>query len=160
MGEAIDTQRVDFIEAFGVLFEQVGVPRMAGRMLGYLLIAQQPLQTADSLADALQTSRGSVSTTTRLLIQFGLVERAALPGDRRDYFRVKPGAWAQLTHASFTRLTDMRQLAERGLSVMSTEQNADRSRLEEMRDTYAFLERELLAVMNRLSQELEHRGRG
>ena len=64
---------------------------MAGRILGHLLVCDPAHQTAEELARAIQFSRASVSTMTRLLIQSGLVERLVLPGHRRDRFRAPGG---------------------------------------------------------------------
>ncbi len=33
---------------------------------------------------------------TRLLIQLGLIERIGLPGDRRDYFHIRPNIWIEV----------------------------------------------------------------
>ncbi len=63
-----------------LFFEEMGFPRMAGRILGWLLICDPPEQSAGQLAGVLQASKGSLSTMTRLLIQMGLVERVGLPG--------------------------------------------------------------------------------
>ena len=79
-----------FVEDFSLYFEQMGYPRSAGRILGWLLICDPPVQSTGELADALGASKGSRSTMTRLLIQVGLIERAGMPGRRRDYSRIKP----------------------------------------------------------------------
>ena len=78
----------NFVEEVGLFFEQTGMPRMAGRILGWLLISDPPHQSTDELAGGLIASKGSISTNTRLLIQIGLIERLSLPGVRHDYFRI------------------------------------------------------------------------
>ena len=70
-----------FIEGMGVYFEDQGIPRIGGRMLGLLMIAHWPL-SAEDLAAILKISRGSISTNMRLLLTSGLVERAVMPGRR------------------------------------------------------------------------------
>jgi hypothetical protein len=37
-----------------------------------------------------------MSTMARMLAGAGLIERVAVPGGRRDHYRIKPGAWPQL----------------------------------------------------------------
>ena len=64
-----------FIEDISLYFEQMGLPRMAGRVLGVLLIAEPPQQSLNDLCEMLQASKSSVSTTTRLLIEMGLIDR-------------------------------------------------------------------------------------
>ena len=108
-----------FVEDFSLYFEQMGYPRMAGRILGWLLICDPPVQSAGELADVLGASKGSLSTMTRLLIQVGLIERAGVPGRRRDYFRIKPGAWPQLIKVQMQSMTGLHQMVERGLAMLA-----------------------------------------
>lgn len=142
-----------FIEEGGLLFEMVGLPRMAGRIFGWLLISNPPYQSPGELAEVLQASKGSISTMTRLLVQIGLIERLSLPGQRRDYFRIKVNAWSELTKQRLTQIKAFRQLAERGLELLQEEDPYLLQRLEEMRDMHAFLEQELPLMMERWEQQ-------
>lgn len=132
-----------FIEEVGLLFETVGFPRMAGRVLGWLLISDPPHQSPAELAETLQASKGSISTMTRLLEQIGLIERISLPGERRDYFRIKPNAWTELTSRRLAQITAFREVATRGLDLLAPDQPQLRQRLQEMHDIHAFFEAEL-----------------
>ncbi len=142
-----------FVEEVGLYFEQAGLPRMAGRILGWLMISNPPHQTTSELTEALLASKGSISTMTRLLIRISLIERISLPGQRRDYFCIKPGAWHQLIKESLVRITTVRQLAEHGLELLEGKAHVNRQWLEEMRDMYAFFEREFPALLERWEQE-------
>jgi DNA-binding transcriptional regulator GbsR (MarR family) len=151
------SQLAHYIEDVGLLFEQAGLPRMAGRVLGHLLTAEPPHQSADDLAKALRASKGSISTTTRLLMQIYFIERISLPGDRRDYFRIAPNVWTKMSRARAPQITQIRQLAERGLGILDNAPVEQRQRLEEMRDFYAWYERELPALIDRYERERESR---
>ncbi len=142
-----------FVEEVGLFFEQGGMPRMSGRILGWLLISDPPHQTTGELSEALMASKGSISTITRLLIRIGLIERISLPGQRRDCFRIKPGAWHQLLKESLGQTRTARQLAERGLELVKGKNPRIRQGLEEMRDIYTFFEREFPALVERWEQE-------
>jgi DNA-binding transcriptional regulator GbsR (MarR family) len=151
-----DQQRLEerhFVEDVGLFFEQMGFPRMAGRILGRLLICDPPEQSAGQLADALQASKGSLSTMTRLLIQINLVERVGLPGRRRDYFRIRRGAWPHLIKTQMQVMTGLHQVVERGLVLVDGREPALNQRLLEAHDLYAFLERELPALLGRWESE-------
>jgi DNA-binding transcriptional regulator GbsR (MarR family) len=148
-----------FIEDVGVLFEMIGLPRMAGRIFGWLLISNPPHQSPAELADSLQASKGSISTMTRLLIQISLIERISLPGHRRDYFRIRPHAWSELTKQRLAQITAFRQLAERGLGLLAQAPPELRDRLEEMRDMHAFLEQELPLMNARWEQQRQQSNR-
>ena len=136
-----------FIEDLGLFFEQEGLPRMAGRILGWLLVSDPPHQSMNQLVEALLASKASISNTTRMLIQIGLIERISLPGHRRDYFRIKPNAWHQLIKEETVRLTAIRKLADRGLDLLADKGDVFRNRLQEMRNLYAFFEREWPALL-------------
>ncbi len=151
-----DRRRMDerhFVEDVALFFEEMGFPRMAGRILGWLLICDPPEQSAGQLAEVLQASKGSLSTMTRLLIQIGLVERAGLPGQRRDFFRIKPGAWPQLLRVQTQAMTGLHQVVERGLAMLADQAPAQRRRLQEAHELYAFLERELPRLFEQWERE-------
>ncbi|WP_017718851.1 GbsR/MarR family transcriptional regulator [Kamptonema formosum] len=142
-----------FIEEVGLLFEFTGLPRMAGRIMGWLLICDPPHQSTGSLAEVLQASKGSISTMTRLLIQAGMVERTGIPGERRDYFRITLGTWSVLIGQRQAQIAAVRQLAEHGLELLAGEDCHRQARLREMRDFHAFFERELPVLIERWELE-------
>jgi len=76
-----------FIESMGLAHEEDRLPRIAGRVMGLLILSPEPVRF-DHLAQRLRVSRGSISTNTRLLENMGAIERVTRPGDRRDYFQV------------------------------------------------------------------------
>jgi DNA-binding transcriptional regulator GbsR (MarR family) len=66
--------------------EADGLPRIAGRIFGLLLLSENAL-SLDTIAESIGASKASASVNTRLLEQRGLIERVSLQGDRRDYYR-------------------------------------------------------------------------
>ena len=142
-----------FIEDVGLLFEESGHPRMAGRILGCLLISDQLYLSSTELAEMLQASKGSLSTMTRFLLQMGLIERVGLPGRRRDYFQIKSGAWTQLVRHAVYELTALRKLAERGLELMEAQDSELKQRLQEARDLFSYMEREYPVLIERWENE-------
>ena len=142
-----------FIEDMGIHFEEMGLPRMAGRIFGCLLVCEPQHQSSDQLANIVAASKGSISTMTRLLIQSGVVERMGLPGKRDTYYRIKPGSWSELMRARISHVTRLRELADRGLTLLADREPKLRQRLQELRDFYAFLEQEMPALLERYDQE-------
>ena len=141
------------IEDFGILFEESGLPRMAGRILGWLLICNPPHQSAAELCVVVGGSKGSISSMTRLLIHGGLVERLGIPGSRATYFRVKPGFLSELVKSRLAILGAIRELTERGLAFMEDEDAEIRHRLEEIRDFYVYVGREMPALLDRWQEQ-------
>jgi DNA-binding transcriptional regulator GbsR (MarR family) len=129
-----------FAEEVGLFFEQVGLSRTDGRILGWLLVADPPDQTMMDIVEALQVSKSSVSTSTRALIQFGMVERVSKPGERRDYYRLRPNLWIYLMQLRLDQSRSFRNLAERGLDLLQDAPPERRQHLEEMRELYTFFE--------------------
>lgn len=80
--------KLTFIEESGLMFEQFGMTRMIGRVFGYLLVCDQDQVSFDNIRKTLGASKGSISGTTRQLVQIGLIEPVSLPGDRKTYFRL------------------------------------------------------------------------
>lgn len=150
------SKQAHFAEEVGLMFEAVGLPRMAGRILGWLLICDPAQQSLSELANVLQASKGSISTMTRLLIQISLIERVSLPGDRRDYFQIKPHAWTQMAQQRLAQITAFRELADRGLALTADAPPHLQSRLHEMHDIHAFWEQELPLVNDRWEQRARH----
>lgn len=85
------TPCADFIESVGVLWESDGLPRIAGRIFGYLIVQSEP-SSLDELAAGLGVSKASISTDARRLEQLGLITRISRPGDRRDYYTIDAAA--------------------------------------------------------------------
>lgn len=116
---------------------------MAGRVLGALLVADPPEQSADDLVATLHASRSSVSTMTRLLEGAGLLERVSKPGDRKLYYRNRPDAWHQRTLDTLDPVRHLRALAARGLALVDGAPPEVRQGLADMYQFYAYWEREL-----------------
>jgi DNA-binding transcriptional regulator GbsR (MarR family) len=92
-----------FIEMMGRHFEEEGVPRIAGRLFGLLMLVERD-STLDELAETLKVSKGSVSSNARLLEDWGVAERVTRPGDRRDYYRIAPDMSERLVSRQIERM--------------------------------------------------------
>jgi DNA-binding transcriptional regulator GbsR (MarR family) len=158
MNEGENAPRRRFSEQASALFERTGLAPMTGRILGWLLVAEPAEQSAEEIARALEASRGSVSMSTRLLIDIGIVERARVRGERRAFYRVRPGVWPELLRQNLTRLTDMRRLAERGLEVLGPGAADQRENLEEMLGLYTYFERSLPGLMEGWERQRHREG--
>jgi DNA-binding transcriptional regulator GbsR (MarR family) len=145
-----------FVEEMGLHFEYGGIPRMAGRIFGHLLVCDPPEQNAEEVARSIQASRASVSTMTRLLIQTGLVERHVLPGKRHDLFRIHSDAFRTQLLERVRLISLFRQLLERALSALDGAPERSVRRVAEMHHMYAWLELEIPRLLERYQRELDH----
>ena len=134
----MDAQTVNFIERMGLALESDGLPRIAGRIFGLLLVSEDA-HSLDDLAAELRVSKGSVSTNARLLEQRGLLERVCRPADRRDYYSVPPDLFIHTMAqrlARWQRFHEAIGVARTSLPIRSQEV---RDRLEEYEQAYAFM---------------------
>lgn len=142
-----------FVEEAGLVFAALGIPPMAGRIVGWLLACAPPEQTQAQLAAVLQASKGSISTMVQVLLRVGMVRRVKKSGDRREYVEIPADAVAEMMSDSVRKTTTMRRLAESGLDALDGAGPEQRRRLEEMRDLYGFFEREMPAMFDRWRRE-------
>ncbi|MGA2933331.1 MAG: MarR family transcriptional regulator [Acidimicrobiales bacterium] len=129
--------RTGFVEDMAAFVLVNGTPRAVLRVLGWMVVCEQPEQTASDIQENLELSAGSVSAAVRSLCDGGMLERSTRPGDRRIYYRLREHAWEKALAARFRGLTEVRRVAERAIDAAGGD--AD-ERLIEMRDTYALVE--------------------
>ena len=75
-----------FVDRLGLAAEAEGLPRIAGRIMAFLL-ADGAAHNAADLAALLHVSRGSISTNTRLLERLGIIERRVVRATGRTTIR-------------------------------------------------------------------------
>jgi DNA-binding transcriptional regulator GbsR (MarR family) len=150
MVEELQDKERNFIEEVGLLFEKKGLPRMAGRMLGWLFLAEPSYQSPSEIAEVLMASKGSVSSTIQLLTQIGIIEKYIIPGERHNHFRLREDALqGMINHGPEEEWRMFRQLAEHGLELMQDKQTLRRQFLEQLRDHFIFLEKEFPKLLER-----------
>jgi len=137
-----------FVEECGLYFEQVGLTRIAGRSIGWLLICDPPYQQQSDLVTILGASKSSISVALKDLTTLYLVERFALPGDRSVYYRTSKDMWSRSFRARMHQLTELRELAARGLDALADKPTQQRHRLEFMHDMNAFMETEFPKLLD------------
>lgn len=126
--------REAFVEEIGLVWESAGSSRMDGRVIAYLLITDVPYVSSAELAGALRVSAGSVSLSTRRLVEAGFIRRHAVPGERSHYFRVDDDVWGSFLAGERRHLDRQEQLAEQALAALGPDEEAPRRRLTNMRD--------------------------
>jgi len=81
----LDEGKQQFIDSWGRLGISWGVNKTMGQVHALLLIAHQPL-CADEIMTKLKISRGNVNMNTRALIDWGLVHKKFVQGERKEFF--------------------------------------------------------------------------
>jgi hypothetical protein len=137
------------VEEFGLLYEQMGGTRMGGRVSGYLLICDPPVQSLTRIAEALGVSKAAVSGAVRSLLQLGVVELVSEPGRRGDSYRALPGQMDSMLGIDHVRT--LHALLDRGLaSVADKDQTrSNYALMHDLRELARFLETEIPGVLDR-----------
>lgn len=86
----------EFINLWGVLGSQWGINRSMAQIHALLLLTPDTLSTED-IMDELQLSRGNANMNIRELINWNLVYKQFVPGERREYFQAEHDVWTIAT---------------------------------------------------------------
>lgn len=147
-------------EEFGLVWEEFGMVRMDGRVLGYLMLSNAPHVSSAELRDALQASAGSISTTTRRLKQWGFIRQVPVPGERSHFFRAADDVWGAFLTAEDKNYRRARELADHVLSGLGEGDDLPRLRFENMRDYHEWLESHHQTISARWEEHKRTRDRG
>lgn len=146
-------EETHFIEEIGLFFEKLGMPRMAGRILGVLLISDPPAQSITDIGQKLKASKSSISIMARLLAENGLIERVASSVPRRDFYRFKPGGWILYMQQWLGLMAALHQITERGLGLLADKPAELRQRLQEAHDLFSTVEQKFPSLLGKLEKE-------
>jgi predicted transcriptional regulator len=145
---ALTPKQQRFVEAMGLLYERQGVARIGGRMLGLFLIADGPLP-AERIAELLKVSRASISTNIRIFIHTGICEQVSVPGRRQHYYGMREDAFARHLESSIGTLRTLADFLRDGLGAVTPGHTVARSRLQNARAYCEFMEKEIVAIIDR-----------
>ncbi|PLK45379.1 transcriptional regulator [Emticicia sp. TH156] len=81
-----------FIHTWGTLATQWGINRTMAQIHSLLLLAPKSMN-ADEIMSELQISRGNVNMNLRDLMDWGLIYKQLLPGERKEYFIAEKDIW-------------------------------------------------------------------
>jgi DNA-binding transcriptional regulator GbsR (MarR family) len=126
----VDDRVARFVERMGLLTEADGLPRIAGRIFGFLLV--HPTECSlDDMAAALGVSKASISTDTRRLEQLGFLARTSRPGDRRDYYAISSDVVPRSLEVRLERMRRFHDVLDEARSL-PTRSTAVRQRLDDL----------------------------
>jgi len=84
--------RHTMIQTWGQLSAKWGINRTMGQIHALLMISHQPMTTDDIMAE-LNVSRGNVSMSLRNLVEWGVIYKVFISGDRKEYYTSEKDAW-------------------------------------------------------------------
>jgi DNA-binding transcriptional regulator GbsR (MarR family) len=134
-----------FVESNARFFEGFGLPRIGGRILALLLVADEPF-TLDELAAKLRVSKASASTNLRHFITIGLVDTVTPLGDRKTYYQWSPKAWERRFEVATTVIQGVGAIAHQGLAAIGSENALAQERLRQSIEFAEYFETQLHRV--------------
>ena len=84
--------KAQFISSWGAFGTHWGINRTMAQIHALLLVSADPM-TQDDIMEELNISRGNTNMNIRELINWGLVERVILPGERKEFFSAEKDIW-------------------------------------------------------------------
>lgn len=88
----LDEAQQTLINAWGTLGSQWGVSRSMAQVHALLMVSPGPLTTEDVMNE-LQISRGNAHTCLQDLMGWGIVEKALIRGERKEFYVAEKDIW-------------------------------------------------------------------
>ena len=79
------TAKETFINTWGALGSEWGINKSVAQVHALLLSSYDPLST-DDIMDTLKISRGNANMSIRQLLDYGIIYKKVVSGDRKEYF--------------------------------------------------------------------------
>ena len=113
-----------FILHWGDLGGQWGVNRSVAQIHALLYLSEEPLN-AEEIAATLGLARSNVSNSIKELLNWQLIHRVPLLGDRRDHYAAETDIWEMVTRIAKGRKAREVDPAEAALKVAVAEADGD-----------------------------------
>ncbi len=88
----LDEAKKQFIQTWGTLGSEWGINRTMAQVHALLLISSGALCTEDIMQE-LNVSRGNANMNLRELMNWTLINKELVPGDRKEYFVAEKDIW-------------------------------------------------------------------
>jgi DNA-binding transcriptional regulator GbsR (MarR family) len=89
---ALKEQELKFVNTWGILGSNWGINKTMAQLHALLMISESALSTEDMM-ESLSISRGNANMNIRALVEWGLVDKELIAGDRKDYYSAKKDIW-------------------------------------------------------------------
>lgn len=147
-------EKLKYIEEAGIAFELFGMTRMAGRILGYLIVSDKEEVSFNELKEVLNASKGSISGTTKQLLNVGFIEPVSLPGDRKTYYRISEMEVGSILRRRIQLFLKFADVLDKGRNLKNKEDRVSEWTLE-VSSFYKWLGDEIELVLQKWEREKE-----
>ena len=88
----LEESKQNFIGTWGTLGSEWGINKSVAQVQALLLVCTEPVST-DYIMEALTISRGNANTSLRQLLDYGIIYKKLVAGDRKEYFIAEKDVW-------------------------------------------------------------------
>ena len=92
MSAGLSEAKDRFVRTWGEMASQWGINKTMARVHALLMASDTALST-DEIMSSLGISRGNANMNLRALVDWGLVRRVAVGGERKEYFQSEKDVW-------------------------------------------------------------------
>ncbi len=138
-----------FIASWGRMGSVWGISRTMAEVHALLYITGVPMCT-DEVMERLGVSRGNVSMSVRALLEWSVIEKVRVPGDRKEYYQAEQDVWSMLRAIARERikrevdpmldaLDEIAELAPQASKHSPDDVRALQDRVEAVRDGFSVI---------------------
>jgi DNA-binding transcriptional regulator GbsR (MarR family) len=135
---AEDEQLMGWAEQVAMYLARDGVPPIAGRILGWLMVCDPPEQSAGQISAAIGASRASLTMNLRLLTSMGFLTWRTRPGDRTMYYRMADNAWHAVVRRQIAGIASFLDITRQGLDLLGPDEDKA-ARIRQAHTTFAWM---------------------
>ncbi len=88
----LEAAKLKYIQTWGSLATSWGINKTMAQVHALLLVSIEPL-SAEDIMDTLKISRGNVNMNVRALIDWGIVRKEFVVGERKEFFVADKDIW-------------------------------------------------------------------
>lgn len=149
----IDRNKESFIEESALIFEALGLTRMAGRIIGYLLVSSEEIISFNNLTAKLKASKSSISTNLRMLQNTGFIKMVTLPADRKTYYELNHDIdWGELMIKKMKTLNLYRVILNKAYVLRENKNDKTSAWTQNSVRFYEWIDREMVDLLQKYKQ--------
>ncbi|MCH5721268.1 GbsR/MarR family transcriptional regulator [Niabella hibiscisoli] len=89
---AVEQSKQKFIDTWGALGSDWGINKSVAQVQALLLVSDKALST-DDIMEALKISRGNANMSLRQLMDYGIIYKKVMAGERKEFFIAEKDVW-------------------------------------------------------------------
>jgi DNA-binding transcriptional regulator GbsR (MarR family) len=89
---AVQQSKQKFIDTWGALGSDWGINKSVAQVQALLLVSDKALST-DEIMEALKISRGNANMSLRQLMDYGIIYKKVVAGERKEFFVAEKDVW-------------------------------------------------------------------